>query len=195
MKKYISIALLAVMTLLTACNDYIDVMPKGQRVPTTLADYEAFMRNEYSANYLPSLQALYLINDKFVGANNCRNVDDLRTANYMWKEDRDRTSLNSSTEDMFDNGYGIISIMNTIIQAAPTTTQATQEEKNEVMAYAYAIRAFVYHYMVNFYADAYDPAKAASTSGVPLIYSGDLGTPYHQGTVQEVYEQIIADFN
>lgn len=191
MKKYISIALLAVMTLLTACNDYIDVMPKGQRVPTTLADYEAFMRNEYSANYLPSLQALYLINDKFVGANNCRNVDDLRTANYMWKEDRDRTSLNSSTEDMFDNGYGIISIMNTIIQAAPTTTQATQEEKNEVMAYAYAIRAFVYHYMVNFYA----PAKAASTSGVPLIYSGDLGTPYHQGTVQEVYEQIIADFN
>ena len=116
-----------------------------------------------------------------MGANNCRNVDDLRTANYMWKEDRDRTSLNSSTEDMFDNGYGIISIMNTIIQAAPTTTQATQEEKNEVM--------------VNFYADAYDPAKAASTSGVPLIYSGDLGTPYHQGTVQEVYEQIIADFN
>lgn len=100
MKKYISIALLAVMTLLTACNDYIDVMPKGQRVPTTLADYEAFMRNEYSANYLPSLQALYLINDKFVGANNCRNVDDLRTANYMWKEDRDRTSLNSSTEDL-----------------------------------------------------------------------------------------------
>lgn len=195
MKKYISIALLAVMTLLTACNDYIDVMPKGQRVPTTLADYEAFMRNEYSANYLPSLQALYLINDKFVGVNNCRNVDDLRTANYMWKEDRDRTSLNSSTEDMFDNGYGIISIMNTIIQAAPTTTQATQEEMNEVMAYAYAIRAFVYHYMVNFYADAYDPAKAASTSGVPLIYSGDLGTPYHQGTVQEVYEQIIADFN
>lgn len=119
MKKYISIALLAVMALLTACNDYIDVMPKGQRVPTTLADYEAFMRSEYSANYLPSLQALYLINDKFVGANNCRNVDDLRTANYMWKEDRDRTSLNSSTEDMFDNGYGIISIMNTIIQVSP----------------------------------------------------------------------------
>jgi len=195
MKKYISIALVAVMTLLTACNDYIDILPKGSRIPTTLADYEAFMRNEYSANYLPSLQALYLINDKFVGANNCRNVDDLRTANYMWKEDRDRTSLNSSTEDMFDNGYGIISIMNTIIQAAPTTTEATQQEKNEVMAYAYAIRAFVLHYIVNFYADAYDPAKAASTPGVPLIYSGDLGAQYHQGTVQEVYDQIISDFN
>ncbi len=194
-KNYILSAIAALSLGMASCNSFIDDMPKGTRVPTTLADYEAFLRSEYSVNYLLGLQALYLINDKFVGQNNCRNVDDLRTANYMWKEDRDRKELNASTEDMFDNGYGIIGICNTIIEEAPGSTEATTAEKNEVMAYAYAIRAFVLHQIVNFYANAYDPANAASTPGIPLIYSGGLGAAYHQGTVKEVYDQIIADFN
>ncbi|MBP3303580.1 MAG: RagB/SusD family nutrient uptake outer membrane protein [Muribaculaceae bacterium] len=195
MKKYIFTALLTMMIALSGCDNYIDVMPKGMRIPKTLADYEALLRNEYSANYLPSLQALYLINDKFVEANNCRNVDDLRTANYMWKESRNRCELNSSTEDMFDNGYGIIGIVNTIIEEVPSATECTEAERAEVLSYAHAIRAFVLYYIVNFYADAYDPAKAASTPGIPLIYSGGLGSPWHQGTVKEVYDQILADFN
>ncbi len=194
-KKYIFIGVAALSIGLASCDSYINEMPKGTRVPTTVADYEAFLRNEYSANYLPCQQALYLINDKFVGQNACRTVDDLRTANYMWKEDRDRKQLNSSTEDMFDDGYGIIGICNTIIEAVPDATEGTQADKNEVMAYAYAIRAFVLHQIVNFYAAAYDPATASNTPGIPLIYSGGLGSPYHQGTVKEVYDQILSDFN
>ena len=194
MKKYI-LPLIALALTATSCDNYIDVMPKGMRIPTTLADYEALLRYEYSVNFLPSLQDQYLLNDRFVGANNCRNVDDLRTAHYMWKENRSRTELNASAEDVFDNGYGIIGIANTIIEEVPGATEATEAEKNEVMAYAYAIRAFTLFYIVNYYADAYTPDKAASTPGIPLIYSGALDSPYHQGTVQEVYDQILSDFN
>lgn len=196
--KFNRLIIIGTLTLtlgLASCDSYINQMPKGNLVPSTLEDYEAFLRSEYSVNYLPCLQTLYLINDKFVGQNQCRNVDDLRTANYMWKEDRDRKQLNSSTEDMFDNGYRIIGICNTIIESVPETTTGTPEQKNEVMAYAYAIRAFVLHQIVNYYADAYDPERAASTPGIPLIYSGGLGSPYHQGSVKEVYDQIVSDFN
>lgn len=49
--------------------------------------------------------------------------------------------------------------------------------------------------IVCFYADAYDPATAAQTPGVPLIYSGDLGAPWHQGSVEEVYGRILSDFH
>ena len=195
MKKYILTALLVLASVLSGCDNYIDVMPKGVRIPKTLADYEALLRNEYNVNYLPSQQALYLINDKFVEANSCRNVDDLRTANYMWKESRNRCELNASSEDMFNNGYGIIGIVNTLIEKVPEATECTEAERAEVMSYAYAIRAFVLYYIVNFYADAYDPQKAASTPGIPLIYSGELGTPWHQGSVKEVYDQMISDFN
>ena len=31
-----------VLTLsFTACNDYLDILPKGERIPTTLSDFEA----------------------------------------------------------------------------------------------------------------------------------------------------------
>lgn len=195
MKKYIAVIFSAVMMLMSSCNDYIDVLPKGMRIPTTLQDFEALMRNEYSANYLACAQAPYLLNDKFVGTNACRNQDNLTTCHYMWKEDRDRTLLNASTEDVFDNGYGIIGVMNTIIENAPGATDATDAEKNEVLAYAYAVRAFVLFQIVNYYADAYDPVKAEATPGVPLIYSANLNAPWHQGSVKEVYDQILSDFN
>lgn len=195
MKKYIAIIFSAVMMLMSSCNDYIDVLPKGMRIPTTLQDFEALMRNEYSANYLACAQVPYLLNDKFVGTNACRNQDNLTTCHYMWKEDRDRTLLNASTEDVFDNGYGIIGVMNTIIENAPGATDATDAEKNEVLAYAYAVRAFVLFQIVNYYADAYDPVKADATPGVPLIYSANLNAPWHQGSVKEVYDQILSDFN
>lgn len=194
-QKYIALGAVVLSLGLTSCDNYINEMPKGSRIPETLADYEAFLRDEYGANYLPCLQGPYLINDKFIGQNNCRNQKSLSTANYMWKEDEDRKELNNSTEDIFDCGYGIIGICNTIIEAAPGTTQATQEEKNEVMAYCYAIRAFVWYQIVNFYAEAYDPATAADKPGVPLIYSGGLGSSWHQGTVKEVYDQMLSDFN
>ncbi len=195
MKKYIAVIFSAVMMLMSSCNDYIDVLPKGMRIPTTLQDFEALMRNEYSANYLACAQAPYLLNDKFVGTNACRNQDNLTTCHYMWKEDRDRTLLNASTEDVFDNGYGIIGVMNTIIENAPGATDATDAEKNEVLAYAYAVRAFVLFQIVNYYADAYDPVKAEASPGVPLIYSANLNAPWHQGSVKEVYDQILSDFN
>lgn len=178
----------------TSCNDYIDILPKGSVIPTTLQDYEALLRYEYSSNFISSRQDQYLLNDLFM-AKNSRSSYNLNATHYMWAEDRDRTELNASTEDVFDKGYGIIGIANTLIEGVPAATECTEAEKNEVLSYAYAIRAFILHYIVNYYSDAYTPEKAANTPGVPLIYSAGLGSPYHQGTVKEVYDQIVADFN
>lgn len=41
MKKYISLALIVLTAVITvSCDNYIDVMPKGMRIPKTLAEYE-----------------------------------------------------------------------------------------------------------------------------------------------------------
>ena len=52
---------------LTSCNDYLDIVPKGNKIPTTLADFEALLRDEYTIGYIPVTNSLYLLNDKFVG--------------------------------------------------------------------------------------------------------------------------------
>ena len=48
---------------LTSCNDYLDIVPKGNKIPTTLADFEALLRDEYTIGYIPVTNSLYLLND------------------------------------------------------------------------------------------------------------------------------------
>ena len=66
MKKIIySFICIAGLTF-SSCNDYLDIVPKGNKIPTTLADYEALLRNEYTIGQTPISNALYLLNDYFV---------------------------------------------------------------------------------------------------------------------------------
>lgn len=33
--------------LCSSCNDYLNIAPKGNKIPTTLADFEALLRDQY----------------------------------------------------------------------------------------------------------------------------------------------------
>ena len=46
---------------LTSCNDYLDIVPKGNKIPTTLADFEALLRDEYTIGYIQGLRTCSLI--------------------------------------------------------------------------------------------------------------------------------------
>ena len=82
---------------LTSCNDYLDIVPKGNKIPTTLADFEALLRDEYTIGYIPVTNSLYLLNDKFVGQSSLTSVT-LTSANYLWNETADRIVLNNQDE-------------------------------------------------------------------------------------------------
>ena len=97
-KTLIALALIAGM-LMTSCNDYLDIKPKGDKIPETLTDYEALLRGETMLNpiaYMPVLQALYLMND--AQRNKMMlNTKNLTTANYMWDESADLTFMSLHT--------------------------------------------------------------------------------------------------
>ena len=44
MKKYISIIGLSLIVLLTSCDNYLDLVPKGESVLNTTDDYLVFCR-------------------------------------------------------------------------------------------------------------------------------------------------------
>ena len=98
----------------------------------------------------------------------------------MWDESADRIVLNNSDEGTYYVLYGAISSCNLIVENVPTATEATDAERNEVMAYAKVIRALCYDVLVNYYADTYDKATAAEKRSVPLITSADIDAPYTQ---------------
>jgi hypothetical protein len=71
MKKNISRLITTIVILFslfssTSCDDYLNVLPKGSKIPKTLADFEAFLRDEYSNQTTNVEQAIILLNDRYV---------------------------------------------------------------------------------------------------------------------------------
>jgi hypothetical protein len=58
--------LLALGLTFVSCEDYLSDVPKGSKSPETLADYEAFLRDEYTNQRVDITGALQLLNDQYV---------------------------------------------------------------------------------------------------------------------------------
>jgi tetratricopeptide (TPR) repeat protein len=192
---YINILCLVALGLtFTSCDGYLDDVPKGSKVPTTLADFEAFIRDEYTNQGVNIEQALNLLNDKYVTTATLA-ANRLTKANYMWDETADRIQLNQADESTYYGQYAGISTFNLIIANALTATAATEEQKRIVWAEAKVLRAMNYFNLVNFYADTYVAATAGTKLSVPLITSADINAPSKQVSIQEMYDFILNDLN
>ena len=190
MKQLIYTCVLMCCVMCSSCNDYLDIVPKGNKIPTTLADYEALLRDEYTIGQTPISNALYLLNDYYVTVSNL-NSPTLTRANYMWDETADRILLNNADESTYYQLYAAISSCNLIVENVPSATEATDAERAEVIAYAKVIRSLCYFVLANYYADTYDAATAGEKWSVPLITSANINAPSQQVTIQAIYDFII----
>ncbi|WP_298717052.1 RagB/SusD family nutrient uptake outer membrane protein [Chitinophaga sp.] len=198
MQRYIrlniSIVLLLGLVLASGCEKYLGILPKGKKIPATLADYEAFVRDEYGNQRYPHLQAIYLLNDRFERAE-ALNFSPLTKANYLWEEGTNRITYNNSDESAYYTAYAAISTFNLLVQYVPEATEATDEARKILLAQAKLGRAMHYFLLVNYYADTYEAANAGTKLSVPLIESADLGAPYTQVTIQAMYDYILRNTN
>ena len=189
----IKISALAILLCVSSCKKFIDILPKGQgKIPTTLADYEALIRDEYGNQRTDITQAILLLNDKFESASSLSYYR-LDAANYNWDEAADRVLINNADEGTYYNGYAAISTSNLIIEHANETTEATAAQKAELIAQAKILRALNYDVLANYYADTYEEANAASKLSVPLILSANIDAPYTQVSIKEIYSFILQD--
>lgn len=187
---YLFIGALLLVTAFSSCKKYLDVVPKGQKIPTTLADFEALIRDEYGAQRVDVLQAIVLLNDKYETKSNL-SYSQLTKANYNWDESVDRLAFNNSDEGAYYTGYGAISVFNLIAGYAPNATEATDKEKSELIAQAKTALSQRYFALANYYADTYDEATAGSKLSVPLIESADIDAPHRQVTIAELYDYML----
>jgi len=198
MKKLSFYILLFVMgglsPMLTSCSGYLDNMPKGVKVPTTLSDFEALLRDEYTAQRVDVTQALVLLNDRYVSPSSLSYYP-LYKANYFWDETADRIALNNSDEGTYYDTYESISSCNLILSNVGTATDATESERNILTAQCKVLRAMNYFNLVNFYSDTYDASTASTKGGVPLITSAEVNAAYTQPSVQAIYDFILKDLS
>lgn len=196
MKKIlINTMTIAALTLLigfSGCKKFIDVIPKGAKIPTTFTDYEALLRDEYANHTAVITQAVELLNDKFETAATL-SYDPLIAANYFWNENADRIAINNTSETIYYAQYGAISVCNLIIEHAGASTEATQQQRDELIGQAKVLRAINYYLLANYYADTYEEANAATKLSVPLIVSADIGAAYTQVSIKDLYAFMLKD--
>lgn len=188
-------ALILVGLALTACSDYLNEKPKGKNIPETLADYSEMLNYEYGAHRYNITQAAYLLGDKYCSKSYLTGSNPLYQANYLWDTSIDRAKWNNSDETTYYQGYSNIAVSNLVMENAMTATDATDAERHTVYAYAQAMRAMAYYQLANFYADTYESSTASTKLCVPIIISSAVNAPYEQGTIQQVYDMMIADVN
>jgi hypothetical protein len=113
---------------------------------------------------------------------------------YLYDVKRRYYATTWRSYDLWNCFYRIISNVNYIIDAEETMTGPEAEVKY-IIGQAYAIRAYAYHNLAQWFCRTYKGHE--SDPGVPLYteptVAGTQGAP--RGTVQDVYDLILADID
>lgn len=182
---FIAVAALSFSSI--GCDRFLDIQPEGKIIPMDVEDYRKVLTSAY-AKYPIHRSLVALRTDEL-------NVDE-NTSDFiayreiaMWKD----TNNDSSTiEFPWVSFYSVVFYLNQIINEG-SKTMAESPEKKQILAEAYALRAYVYFDMVNLYGKPYNAATASQDRGVPINLEIDLEQVLKPSSVQEVYNQIHAD--
>ncbi|MEF9479479.1 RagB/SusD family nutrient uptake outer membrane protein [Chryseobacterium sp. 1B4] len=181
------IAFAAISFVNIGCDRFLDIQPEGKVIPVTAEDYRQVLTSAYSK--YPVHKSLVALRTDEV------NIDDngVDFVSYremaMWK---DSNNDPTSTEFPWLRFYSVNFYLNQIINEGSKTMQDSPE-KNQILAEAYALRAYLYFDMVNLYGKPYNSATASTDKGVPINLEIDLEAVLKPSSVQEVYNQIHAD--
>jgi len=190
------------LSLLTSCNKWLDLQPKGKILLNSAEEYGMLFDNITSYDIA---DIAYLSDENWVNAQTVSSVwgaPNLTTANFLFLTEYDRSlnaSGNSGTNGttMYQTLYQrIAKVANTIIYEKDNMS-GTTAEKASVIAESKMLRAFAYFILINTYAKPYDKATAATDGGVALKLDPYIETQPNpaKSTIAEVYQQIETDIN
>ena len=112
----------------------------------------------------------------------------------QWLDHTQETEL--TNEILWYHRYNIIASANAIINKATDGSIPEDARLKEIIGQAYTYRAYAYLSLVQHYAKGYLIGNPSTDPGVPLLFSSDAPyTSAPRSTVQEIYDQCLADVN
>lgn len=187
--KILYIILMLVFSLgMGGCN-YVDIEPVGKVIPDETDEYRALLTSAYSS--YPQYRRLLMVRSDEVFP----DFYGLSFDNYI-----DLATLNDENPDPvtevfpWTSAYKIIFYANSVIEGVmKAKADGSTDTREQLLAEAYCLRAFVHFDLMNLYAKWYDPETAPTDKAIPLSLKVDIGQAYVPATVEQVYEQIFAD--
>ncbi|WP_212000035.1 RagB/SusD family nutrient uptake outer membrane protein [Chitinophaga sp. HK235] len=175
-----------------SCKKYLEIVPKGEKIPQTLADYKPLVESKSAHTFDYTNQAV--VANEFYTPQQQQVAVNLTTINFNWQEDKSRAEL--VIDDAGYNGaYAGIFIYNTLVNNVPNAIEGSAAGKAQLVAQARVARSMLYFYLVTSYAKMYDAATAANDPAVPFNITGDAEDKPEQVSVQKIYDFILQDVN
>lgn len=204
MKKIIIPIILSLY--LTSCSDFLEKEPVEQ-----ISIKDQFSTKE---GVLKALNGVYYNTRSSIFTISTYTYGDLLSGNLTFSPSRSTGNISipsavdllynftddsnsSNLKQSYINNYQIINNINLIIENIDEAKDINEEEKNAVLAEAYALRAFVHYQLLRFYAQNYTYTSDASHPGV--VYNTRtliVGIDYPaRNTVSECYTLLESDLN
>ena len=191
-RRYLmGIVMLLAMIGFTSCDDFLDITPTGKVIAKTGKEYRALLTYEYK-NFPEDRGLATLRSDEMTLSKASTSTEDYDSYFDIWAwNDLNQQSTTSSFG--WRCYYHAIYIANYIIENQTKITEATQDEISQLVGEAYMMRAYCHFLLVNLYADAYTHCNPATTRGIPLSLEANVNNVLTCSSVEQVYQQVIAD--
>lgn len=181
------IAFTAISLINIGCDRFLDIQPEGKVIPVTAEDYRQVLTSAYSKYPVHKSLVAFRTDEVNIDDNGVDFISYREMA--MWK---DSNNDPTSAEFPWVRFYSVNFYLNQIINEG-SKTMKDSPEKNQILAEAYALRAYLYFDLVNLYGKPYNSATASTDRGVPINLEIDLEEVLKPSSVQVVYDQIHAD--
>ena len=155
--KYISFAIS--LLFLTSCDGFLNIIPRGKVIPSTLAEYRNLMNTAYGQSFNDKA-----ICDMRTGDLIIRKVD-FEQGVYgdieSWNDVKPKSSTYSFNWAVY---YSVIYYANAIIAQKDAIKEGTAEDINQLVGEAYLLRAYLHFILANLYGQPYTGGKSLSVS-------------------------------
>ena len=194
MKKYIVIIWLSLTMGLMSCDDYLDLVPRGESVLNTTDDYLGVVES-LTPSY-PMTSFWYMANEitYYKKADLESYLYPLYSIGFFWDESADRYNytVDGDIADLYSECYSRIASYNVVVENMDDA-DGPESDKKLGIAQAKIMRAYNYFFLINTFAKPYKKETAATDMGIIVHKKFDLEAESKQYTVQEVYDFIEQD--
>lgn len=181
------------VTLLSGCNDFLDITPTGKVIPKTGEQYRNLLT--YSYKYFPKDRGLTTLRSDEMALGKAYTSElDYNTYFDIWRWNDDAPATTTASFG-WRRYYHAIYTANYIISHRNNITQASKEEINQLVGEAYMMRAYCHFLLVNLYALPYTHTDPDTTRGVPVMTDANVNIVPKSSKLQTVYTQILKDID
>ena len=182
------LTLLLTCLVLSGCNDFVDIQPKGELEPRKYSDLRKVLDsindlNESAYSGVLAADNLTYTDEQF------QSLENKAQSIYIWDE-----NIYSSSDQVPDwnKPYKRVYHANLVLNRI-SETSASKEEKNGLRGEALYHRSHAFFDVALLFAKAYDPSTASEDLGIPLRETTVVNKPSERATLEKTYTKIISD--